>query len=186
MLRLVFIAFMLVVAGVLLLAALRPGTFRVSRSIRIQAPPDRIFPLINDLRAFGTWSPYERKDPSMKRVFSGAPAGTGSVYEFDGNSQVGKGRLTITDAKPLSSVTIALDMLTPIEARNVVDFSLTPDGDATRVTWTMTGCNGFVGKVLGVFINMDRMVGRDFEAGLASLRDLAESRRPALTMEASS
>lgn len=185
MIRLLLIVIVVVIAAVLLLAATRPDTFRVSRSIRIKAPPDRIFPLIEDLRAFATWSPYEGKDPAMNRTFSGPTAGKGSVYEFDGNSQVGKGRLTVTEATPSSRVTVALDMHKPLAAHNVVDFTLAPEGDGTRVTWSMTGCNGFVGKLLGVFINMDRMIGRDFEAGLASLREVAETPHPALTKEAS-
>lgn len=162
------------VAAILLIAASRPDTFQIARSTRIQAPPAAIFPLVDDLRRFGTWSPYENKDPAMKRAFSGPASGKGAVYEFDGNSQVGKGRLEIVESAPPSKVAIRLDMLEPLEGHNLVEFTLVPAGDATEVTWAMTGPMPFISKVMCLFIDMDRMVGTDFEAGLASLKATVE------------
>lgn len=174
MLKIIAVLVVVAVAGILLLAASRPDDFRVARSTRIQAPPGAIFPLIDDLHRFGTWSPYENKDPAMRRAFSGPPAGKGAIYEFDGNSQVGKGRLEIVESAPPSKVAIRLDMLEPFEGHNLVEFSLAPAGDATEVTWAMTGPMPFISKVMCLFIDMDRMVGTDFEAGLASLKAAAE------------
>lgn len=174
MFRIVAIVVVVPVVAVLVLAATRPDTFQVQRSINIQAPPEKIFPLINDLQRFNTWSPYEQKDPQMKRVLSGAASGKGAVYEWDGNSQVGKGRLEITDSSPPSKVTIQLDMLEPMEGHNVVEFTLEPRGNSTSVTWAMQGPMPYISKVICLFINMDRMVGKDFEAGLADLKAVAE------------
>jgi hypothetical protein len=174
MLKVIAMVVVVLIGAVLAFAATRPDIFRVERSTSIQAPPEQIFPLINDLRSFGTWSPYEKKDPAMLRAFSGAPSGRGAVYEWDGNSQVGKGRLEIIESIPSSTVAIQLDMLEPIEGHNIVTFTLEPRGDATRVTWAMQGPMPYVSKILSVFINMDQMVGNDFEAGLADLQAVVE------------
>ncbi|MDP2323320.1 MAG: SRPBCC family protein [Gammaproteobacteria bacterium] len=155
------------------LAATGPNTFSVSRSISIRAPAERIFPLINDLRSFTTWSPYEKKDPAMTRAFSDPESGPGAVYDFAGNSQVGTGRVTITNASPPTQVTMTLDMLTPMKTHNVIEFTLTPDANGTIVTWNMRGPRTFVTKVLNLFIDTDKIVSSDFEAGLASLKAIA-------------
>jgi hypothetical protein len=177
MLRIVGILFAVVVvgiAGVLALAATKPDTFRVERATSINAPPDKIFPFVNNLRAFALWSPYEKKDPGMQRTYSGAPLGKGAVYEWDGDKNVGSGRLAIADSSPPSKVTMHLEMLRPLEAHNIVEFTFTPKGDATDVTWAMNGRVPYIAKILHVFINVDRMVGQDFEAGLANLKAVAE------------
>jgi uncharacterized protein YndB with AHSA1/START domain len=166
------------VVAVLALAATKPDHFRVERSARIAASPERIFPLINDFRRWTAWSPYEHKDPAMRRTFSGPASGPGSIYEWVGNSSVGSGRMEIVESSGPERVAIRLDFLKPFEGHNMATFALAPSGGATQVTWTMDGPTPFFGKILHVFIDMDRMVGRDFEAGLANLRTAVE-REPA-------
>ena len=172
----VVIAVVIVVAlvAVLAYAATKPDTFRLSRSTSIKAPPEKIFPFLNDLRSFATWSPYEKKDPAMKRTFGGASSGKGATYDWDGDKNVGQGRLTIAESSPPSKVTMNLDFLRPWEAHNVVEFTLEPKGDTTNVTWAMQGPAPYMAKVMHVFMNMDRIVGDAFEAGLSNLKTLAE------------
>jgi carbon monoxide dehydrogenase subunit G len=172
--EIVVIAVVVLVAAVLIRAAAKSGAFEIQRATTVEAAPEKIFPLINDFQNWSTWSPYEKKDPAMKRTFSGAAIGKGAIYEWDGNAQVGKGRIEITDTAAPSRVTIKLDMLKPMEGHNVVNFTLEPRGAATRVTWTMRGACAYPAKVLGLFFNMDKMVGGDFETGLANLKALAE------------
>jgi hypothetical protein len=172
--EIVFIAIVVLIAAVLILAAARPGSFRVERATSIGAPPDRIFPLINDFKHWGSWSPYEKKDPAMKRTFWGEASGKGAVYEWDGNAQVGKGRIEIIDTSTPSRLTIKLDMIKPMEGHNIVDFTLEPHGAATKLTWAMRGSYNYTSKLIGLVLNMDKMIGRDFEAGLANLKTLAE------------
>lgn len=179
MIRLILILLVVIIVAVLVAAALRPDTFEVTRSARIQASPERIFPLINDLHRYSTWSPFEKKDPAIKRTFSGPASGPGAIYDFDGNSQVGTGRLSITESVAPSRVTLTLDMEKPMEGHNVVEFILVPEGDGTRVTWTIRGPSPYISKLLGLFMNMDRMVGSEFEKGFANLKQVAEV--PALT-----
>ena len=172
-----------IIAAILVYAATRPNTFRTARTMAIQAPPERIFPLINDLRSHGDWNPFE-KDPAAKRNFSGTPVGKGSVYEWNGNRDVGAGRIEITDSAPPSRIVMKLDMLRPFKAHNIVEFTLQPESgaasvgatsvDSTRVTWAMHGPQPYMAKLVGTFINCDRMVGGQFEQGLASLKVLAE------------
>ena len=168
------------IAGILVVAATRPDTFEVQRTARIKAPPERIFPLINDLRAFNTWNPYEKKDPNIKGSYSGASDGKGAAYAFQGNKDVGTGRIEIVESSPASRVTMNLLMLEPFEASNVVEFVLEPKGDATNVTWAIHGRVPYVAKIVHLFFDMDSMVGGDFEAGLAGLKAIVES--PALAI----
>ena len=176
---LVIIAILLAVAigAALIYASTAPDRFMISRSALIEAPAERIFPLINDLHAQSQWSPFE-KDPNMKRVHSGAPAGKGAIYEWDGNREVGAGRIAITDSVPPSRVSLALDMSRPFAAHNTVDFVLEPNDAGTRVmtkvTWAMQGRQPFMAKVMSLFINCDKMVGSQFEQGLAKLKALVE------------
>lgn len=162
------------VVAVLAYAATRPDTFEVARSIRIAAPRKTIFPMINDLRKFATWSPYERKDPDMSRMFSGPESGKGQRYDWDGDSNVGKGWLLITESSAPSRVDIDLNMLKPMQATNQVTFTLDPDGTSTKVTWAIKGRVPLVAKAIHLFLDMDRMCGNDFEAGLASLKAITE------------
>ena len=163
------------VAVVLILAATKPDTFSVRRAATLKAPPERIFPLINDFHQWGTWSPYENKDPAMKRTYSGAASGKGAVYAWDGNKNVGSGRMEILDASTPSKIVIKLDFFKPFEAHNTAEFTMLPQGDATNLTWAMHGPLVFMAKVMHVFINMDNMIGKDFEAGLANLKRLTEN-----------
>jgi uncharacterized protein YndB with AHSA1/START domain len=160
---------------VLILATMKPDTFALKRSLAINAPPERIFPLINEFRNWTAWSPWEKLDPNLKRDYSGAPAGIGSVYAWDGDKKVGQGRMEIVAAAPPSKVALKLDFVRPFEAHNDVTFTLEPAGAATNVTWAMTGPTPFMAKIFHVFVNMDRMVGGDFERGLASMKAQAES-----------
>jgi uncharacterized protein YndB with AHSA1/START domain len=162
------------VVVVLVLAATKPDTFRVERAATIKAPPEKIFALVNDLRSWGAWSPWEKKDPDMKRSFSGAQYGKGAVYAWDGDRNVGQGRMEITDTAAPSRIVIKLDFLKPFEGHNVAEFTMAPQGDATNVTWAMHGPSPFIGKIIHVFLNMDRMIGNDFEEGLSNLKSLAE------------
>jgi uncharacterized protein YndB with AHSA1/START domain len=161
-------------ASVLGYAATKPDSTHVERTATIKASPDKIFPLIADLHAWNQWSPYEKVDPAMKRTFSGAPSGEGAIYEWSGNSQVGQGRMEITDVSHPSRVTIKLDFIRPLEGHNTAEFVLVPQGDATTVTWTMDGPSPYIGKVIGVFVDMDTMIGGQFEEGLANLKAIAE------------
>ena len=166
------------IAVVLILAATKPNTFSVQRATTVKAPPEKIFPLINDFHQWGTWSPYENKDPAMKRSYSGAESGKGAVYGWEGNKNVGSGRMEILETSVPTKITINLDFFTPFEGHNTAEFTMLPQGDATnvttKVTWLMHGPSRFIGKIMHVFINMDRMVGKDFEIGLANLKRLTE------------
>ena len=164
----------LVVVLILIYAAFKPGDFRVQRSIAIQAPPEKIFPLINDFHQWPSWSPWEKLDPNMKRTLSGSPSGTGSIYEWDGNSKAGKGRMEITDSVPSSKVGIKLDFIKPMEGHNKVEFTLQPSGSSTNATWTMSGPLTYPGKLISVFMSMDKLIGSDFETGLNNMKAAAE------------
>jgi uncharacterized protein YndB with AHSA1/START domain len=174
MLKKIAVAIVVLVAALLVFAATRPDTFRVQRETSIKAPPEKIFPLINDLHNWDLWSPYEKKDPAMKKTYSGAASGKGAVSEWDGNHEVGKGRVEIAETVAPSRIMIKLDMLKPLECHNIVEFTLETNGDFTNVTWAMNGPSPYISKLLGVFCNMDRMVGKDFEIGLANLKSIAE------------
>ncbi len=174
MLKTIAVVVVVALAALLIFAATKPDTLRVQRATSIKAPPERIFALINDFNSWGAWSPYEKKDPAMKRVRSGAASGKGAVYAWEGNSEVGSGRMEIAESTPPSKIAIKLDFAKPIEAHYIADFTLQPKGDATNVTWDMHGPAPFISKLMQVFFNMDTMVGKDFETGLANLKAIAE------------
>lgn len=161
------------VAGVLAFAATQPDTFRVQRTTSVNAPPEKVFALINDFRNWGAWSPYETKDPGMKRMLSGAAAGKGAVYAWEGDKNVGTGRMEIADASP-SRIRINLDFEKPFKANNIAEFIMEPNGGATNVTWALHGSSPYLAKVVCLFFDMDSMVGNDFESGLAKLKAAAE------------
>jgi hypothetical protein len=172
-----FLLLLLVLVGIVLaLAATRPDRFAVVRETQIAAPPDRIHPLIADLRQWMDWSPYEGKDPAMRRSFGQITAGPGASYAWDGNSQVGQGSMSISASDPPRSVTLQLHFIKPFEGRNEVVFRLEPLDGVTRVVWDMHGPAPFANRLMGLFLNLDRMIGRDFEIGLAKLKDLVEAR----------
>ena len=172
--KVVCISFGVLVAAILLLAATRPGRFRVERTTSIKAPPEKIFPLINEFRRWSSWSPYEKLDPAMKRAYSGATDGKGAVYEWDSQGNAGAGRMEITEVSQPSKVTINLDFLRPFTAHNIAEFTLDSQGDSTNVTWAMHFPNPYIAKLMSLFISMDRMVGKDFEVGLANLKAITE------------
>jgi uncharacterized protein YndB with AHSA1/START domain len=172
--RSIAIVIVVLLCGVIIFAATKPDTFRVERAMTIKAPPEKIFPLIDDLRQWSAWSPWEKKDPAMKRTHSGARSGKGAVYEWEGNSDVGAGRMQIIESTHPSKIRIKLDFTQPFEAHNTTEFRLEPKGDSTAVTWAMHGPAPFISKVMQVFVSMDSMIGKDFEAGLASLKAVAE------------
>jgi carbon monoxide dehydrogenase subunit G len=174
MVKTIVIIVVVLPAALLIYAATRPDTFQVQRATSIKAPPEKIFALINDFHSWGAWSPYEKKDPAMKRTLSGAASGKGAVYEWEGNKDIGKGRMEITETSPPSRVTIKLDFVKPFEAHNIVDFTLEANGDSTNVTWAIHGPSPYMSKVMGIFLNMDRMIGKDFETGLAALKTVTE------------
>src|ERR1700688_1691711 len=160
---------------VLILASTKPATFSVRRSAVVQAPAEAVFPLINNFHQWAKWSPWENKDPAMKRDYSGAESGAGAVYAWDGNKNVGSGRMEILDASAHSKIQIKLDFFTPFEGHNTAEFTMLPQGDGTILTWLMYGPAPFMAKIMHVFMNIDNMVGRDFEIGLANLKKLTEN-----------
>jgi hypothetical protein len=164
---------LLLIVGLLAYAAAQPDAFRIARSAAIRAPAGTIFPLIDDFHAWTAWSPYEKLDPDMRKTYEGAPSGKGAIYAWEGK-KAGAGRMEITEDATPNRVTIKLDFSKPFVAHNIAEFTLEPSGDATTVTWAMTGRRPFMMKVMGVFMNMDTMIGKDFEAGLASLKAATE------------
>jgi hypothetical protein len=167
-------------AAVLVFAATRPDTFEVRRTALVQAPPQAIFPLIDDLKRWEAWSPWEKKDPGMKRVYGAVTRGVGAEYAWDGDKNVGQGSLRILESVPPNRVGMQLDFVRPFDAHNRVEFDLAPADAATRVTWSMRGGVPYFAKILHLFVDMDRMVGKDFEAGLSNLKAAAEANAPRL------
>jgi hypothetical protein len=169
-------AIVVLVALFALVVATRPAKFRIERSIAIAAPPERAFLHVNDFRNWVGWSPWEKMDPAMKKTFAGAPEGAGSIYSWAGNSKVGEGRMTIERSEAPTIVGLKLEFLRPWQATNATTFSFVAADGGTRVTWAMEGENRTFGaKAFAVVMNMDKLVGRDFERGLASLKSLAET-----------
>lgn len=175
MLRISLIVVIILVVGLLAYAATRPDDFRIERSARIKAPPEKVFDLINDFKRWNAWSPYEKLDPALKRTLSGEDSGRGAIYAWEGNRKAGQGRMEITESTPSSRIAIDLDFIKPFAASNVAEFTFVPDGEFTTVTWAMSGPSPFISKLIGVFVNIDKMVGKDFEVGLAQLKAIAES-----------
>lgn len=175
--KIAVIVIVVLLGAVLVVAATRPDTFRIERSADIKAPPEKILVYIADFHRWGLWSPYEKLDPAMQRDYSGAATGKGAVYSWASDGKAGAGRMEITDVSP-SRVLIQLDFAKPFESHNMAEFTLTPSGDATnpdtKVTWAMYGPNLFIGKVMSLFFDTDKMVGGDFETGLANLKAEAE------------
>ncbi|MEO7454894.1 MAG: SRPBCC family protein [Gemmatimonadaceae bacterium] len=163
------------IAAFLGYVATRPGDFRIQRSLRINATPERIYPHIADFHKWTAWSPWENIDPALTRTYSGAESGVGAAYAWQGNKKVGEGSMEITKASAPHDLTIKLDFLKPFEAHNTTQFTLAPSGGATDVTWAMYGPSAFMSKMMGVFFNMEKFVGGDFEKGLAGLKTVAEA-----------
>ncbi|MBK8767239.1 MAG: SRPBCC family protein [Burkholderiaceae bacterium] len=174
MFKRILLVVVVLIGALLAYAATRPDSFRVERATVIKAPPAKVFALIDDFHQWAGWSPWEKLDPAMKRSHSGAASGKGAVYAWEGNGDVGAGRMEILETTAPSRVLIRLDFIKPFEARNTAEYTLRPEGEATRVTWAMYGPAPFVSKLMQVFVSMDAMIGKDFEQGLANLKALAE------------
>ena len=174
MLKLLLVLVFLLLTALLIYVATRPANFRIQRSIRIAAPREGLFAYVSDLHNFDAWSPWALLDPAMRKTHSGAAGGVGACYEWQGNNKVGHGRMEIVEAVAPERVLIKLDFLKPFEAHNMAEYLLVERDGQTEFTWAMYGPNNFLSKVMGLFFNMDKMVGAQFEQGLAALKTVAE------------
>ena len=174
MIKKILIGLLAIVIVFVIIVALQPPEYRVVRSASISAPPATVFAQVNDFHNWQAWSTWAKLDPGMKQSYEGPPAGTGAIYSWVGNAKVGEGRMTLTESRPNELIRIKLDFIKPLEGHNVAEFALAPQGDSTSVTWTMDGPSPYVGKLIGVFVNMDTMIGKEFETGLANLKGIAE------------
>ncbi|MDO8827847.1 SRPBCC family protein [Methylophaga sp.] len=175
MFKIIIIIIAVLIAAILIYAATRPDTFRVERSLSIKAPPEKIFPHINDFHQWQSWSPWEKIDLAAKTTHSGAANGIGAVYEWNGNNEVGQGRMEIIESSPPSKVILKIDFIKPFEGHNTIEFTLVPQGDTTTVTQAMYGSSPYLSKVMCLFFSMDKMVGTKYEEGLATLKAIAEN-----------
>ena len=164
------------IAIILVLAMTKPDSFSVRRTALVSAPAEKIFPLISNFHQWTSWSPWENRDPAMKRSYSGAESGNGAVYAWEGNKNVGSGRMEILDATSPSKIVIKLDFFKPFEGHNIAEFDFAPERDTamTNINWVMHGPAPLMSRVMQVFVNLDKMIGNDFEAGLANLKRLVE------------
>jgi uncharacterized protein YndB with AHSA1/START domain len=162
------------VAAVLALAATKPKTFHVQRSISIKAPPEKIFALINDFHSWSGWAPQDKEDPTMNRTYGGSSYGKGAVSEWSSSGSAGKGRMAITESVPPSKISVKVDFVKPFEAHNINEFTLVPAGALTRVVWTVHGTNLYIMRIMSIFTNMDKVAGKHFESGLNNLKSIAE------------
>jgi len=171
----IFIGLVVIVVVFVVIVALQPSEFRVARTATISAPPPAVFARVNDFHKWAAWNPWGKIDPAMKQAYDGAPAGTGAIYTWTGNNEVGEGRMTITESRPSDLIRIKLEFFKPFAATNTAEFTFKPEGNQTAVTWSMTGQNNFMAKAVHLFMNMDKMVGGQFEQGLASMKSLVEA-----------
>ncbi len=174
MLKIILLVVVVIVIAVLLFAFTRPDTFRVERRISIKTPPENAFALVNNFHQWKLWSPWEKMDPAMERKFSGTPEGVGTIYEWKGNKKVGRGGMEIIESIPAKKILIKLDFFEPFEAHNKTEFIFNPQGENTEIVWAMSGDNNFIGKLMSLFMDMDKMIGKDFEAGLLNLKNNLE------------
>jgi uncharacterized protein YndB with AHSA1/START domain len=163
-----------IVAVLAAIVAIQPSEFRIARTATIAAPPPAVFAQVNDYRNWTAWSPYEKLDPAMKKTYEGAPTGAGAVYTWAGNDQAGAGRATITESRPNELIRIKLEFLKPFAVTNTAEFTFKPAGRETAVTWSLAGSRNFLFKAVGLFMDMDKMVGGQFEEGLAQLKSVVE------------
>lgn len=175
MLKKILISLVVIIVVFVVVVATRRADFRVTRSTTIAAPPEAVFAQVNDFHKWDAWSPWAKLDPAMKRTHEGAPAGPGAIYSWAGNKEVGEGRMTITESRTNELIRIKLEFLKPFAAVNTTEFTFKPGGNQTAVTWSMTGTNNFMAKAFCLFMNMDKMVGGDFEKGLAQMKSVAEA-----------
>lgn len=173
----ILVIILLLILVLVIFAMTKPNEFAIRRSISIHAPAEKVYALIADFREWPKWSPWEKLDPGMKKTLSGADMSKGAIYEWEGNKQVGAGRMEIIEALPSSRIAIKLSFFRPFKAENKTLFTLVPAGDGTNVSWEMSGVNNLTLKIMGIVMNMDKMVGRDFEKGLTAMK--AEAEKPA-------
>jgi hypothetical protein len=173
--QIILIAVAVIVVVLIVVVATRPSDFRVTRTARVNAPAGVVFDNVNDLHKWEAWSPWAKVDPNAKSTYSGSPAGPGASMHWSGNNKVGEGRMTIADTRPNDVIHIKLEFLRPFKATNMAEFTFKPEGDQTVVTWTMSGKNNFMGKAFHLFVDCDKMVGKDFEKGLASLNSMTQT-----------
>ncbi len=171
----VLLVLAVLIGGVLVAASMRPSTFSVRRSATMSATPQEVFAHLEDFRRWSSWSPWEALDPAMKRTHSGSESGVGAIYEWSGNKKVGRGRMEIVESKPSNLIRLKLDFYEPFESHNTTDFTLEPTEQGTRITWDMRGPANYISKLMGLFVSMDKMIGKDFDKGLSNLKSLVES-----------
>jgi uncharacterized protein YndB with AHSA1/START domain len=170
----ILIVIALVIAVLAIIIALQPAEFRVERSATISAPPPAVFAQVNDFHKWEAWNPWGKIDPTMKQTYEGAPTGTGAIYTWAGNKEVGEGRMTITESRPNDLIRVKLEFYKPFTATNTAEFTFKPEGNQTLVTWSMFGDKNFMAKAIHLFMNMDKMIGGQFEKGLADMRSVVE------------
>ena len=175
MLKKILIAIAVIVAVFIVFVAMQPSDFRITRTAAMTSPPAAVFAQVNDMHKWDAWSPWAKRDPAMKQTYSGPAAGTGAATAWVGNSEVGEGSMTITESRPNELIRIKLEFLTPFKATNDTEFTFKPEGDKTVVTWSMSGTNNFFSRAICVFMSMDKMVGGDFEKGLAQMKSIVEA-----------
>jgi hypothetical protein len=175
MIKKILIGLAAVIVVFTVIVAMQPAEFRIMRSATIAAAAPVVFAQVNDFHKWEAWSPWEKLDPNMKKTYEGAPAGTGAIYAWSGNKDVGEGRMTLTESRPSELIRIILEFKRPFAATNTTEFDFKPDGSQTAVTWSMSGTNNFMAKAFGLFMNMDKLVGGDFEKGLTQLKSVAEA-----------
>jgi hypothetical protein len=175
MLKIILISLAVIVLVLVVIIALQPSEFRVARSTTISAPPPAVFAQVNDFHKWEAWNPWGKIDPAMKQAYDGAPAGTGAVYTWAGNNEVGEGRMTIIDSRPTELIRIKLEFFKPFAATNTAEFNFKPEGNQTAVTWSMFGEKNFMAKAVHMFMNIDKMIGGQFEKGLVSMKAAAEA-----------
>jgi uncharacterized protein YndB with AHSA1/START domain len=175
MLKKILLGLLVVILIFLVVVWFQPAEYKVTRSATVAAPPATVFPLVNEFKKWEAWSPWEKRDPAMKRTFEGPAAGVGSKYGWVGNSDVGEGSMTITESKPNEQILINLQFIKPFESSCLTEFAFKPEGAGTTVTWTMSGKKNFLSKAICMFMDMDKMIGTDFEKGFTSLKTVAEA-----------
>jgi hypothetical protein len=175
MLTKILIALAVIVIVFVVIVALQPSEFRVARSATVSAPPPVVFAQVNDFHKWEAWNPWGKIDPAMKQTYEGAPAGTGAIYTWTGDNEVGEGRMTITESRPSDLIRIQLEFFKPFRATNTAEFAFKPEGNQTAVTWSMTGRKNFIAKAVHLFMNMDKMIGGQFEKGLAQMKSVVET-----------
>jgi len=172
----ILLAFAAIMIVFIAIIALQPSAFRIVRSVAMTAPPAEVFAQVNDFHQWQAWSPWAKIDPALKQTYEGAPAGAGAIYSWVGNSKAGEGRMTILESNPSDLIHIKLEFLKPFKATNTAEFTFKPEGNQTVVTWSLSGDRSFFLKAFALFINMDKLVGGDFEKGLAAMKTVAEAK----------